>query len=169
MATLGQPPAGWGVRSETRRVGGVDRVDSYFTNRAGKKLRTIYEVHHYLKNELKEANCNDDEALWLRTLERYGAENCRHWAIARSAHDLPECPVFRPSAAEFAEPGSYFQRILPQMVEYGMCKVVPPPGWTPQPWSGRTPKGFSQRGACRCQRAAAAAPPPALFPAAKCL
>ena len=26
-----------------------------------------------------------------------------------------------------------------------MCKVVPPPGWAPAPWSGRLPKGFSAR------------------------
>ena len=95
--------------------------------------------------ELKEVGCNVDELLWLRTLDRYG-KNCRHWAIARPAHDLiPECPVLRPTAKEFAEPGRYFQTILPQIAEYGMCKVVPPPGWKPPPWSGRPPKGFNER------------------------
>ena len=53
---------------------------------------------------------------------------------------IPECPVYRPTAEEFAEPGEYFRRILPQMEAYGMCKVVPPAGWTPQPWSGRQPQ-----------------------------
>ena len=24
---------------------------------------------------------------------------------------------------------------------YGICKVVPPAGWSPQPWSGKPPKG----------------------------
>ena len=64
------------------------------------------------QHELSASTINEDEELWLRTLERYG-QNCRHWAIARSAHDLPECPVFRPTAAEFVEPGRYFQTILP--------------------------------------------------------
>ena len=138
---VGAPPQGWRVHRDEARNG---RQDTYFVSSRGRKLRTINEVHQHLKNEIKEANCNEDEALWLRTLERYG-QNCRHWAIAKEATDLPECPVFRPTAAEFSEPGRYFQLIMPQMEPYGMCKVVPPPGWTPQPWSGRMPKGFTER------------------------
>ena len=95
------------------------------------------EVHYHLKN-LPATEINEDEALWLRTLERYG-QNCRHWAIARSAHDLPECPTFRPTAEEFKDPGRYIESIMPQVVPYGICKVVPPDGWAPQPWSGRPP------------------------------
>ena len=98
------------------------------------------------QNELPATEINEEEALWLRTLERYG-QNARHWALAKSAQDIPECPVYRPTAAEFVEPGRYFQSILPQMEPYGMCKVVPPPGWTPQPYSGRLPKGFNERSA----------------------
>ncbi|KOO33961.1 putative lysine-specific demethylase jmj14-like protein [Chrysochromulina tobinii] len=138
---VGAPPQGWRVHRDEARNG---RQDTYFVSSRGRKLRTINEVHQHLKHEIKEANCNEDEALWLRTLERYG-QNCRHWAIAKEATDLPECPVFRPTAAEFSEPGRYFQSIMPQMEPYGMCKVVPPPGWTPHPWSGHMPKGFTER------------------------
>ena len=69
------------------------------------------------QNELPATEINEDETLWLRTLERYG-QHCRHWAIARSAHDIPECPVFHPTAAEFVEPGRYFQQILPTVHAY---------------------------------------------------
>ena len=36
-------------------------------------------------------------------------------------------------------------RARAQIEAYGMCKVVPPPGWKPPPWSGRPPKGFNER------------------------
>ena len=85
-------PDGWSVHTEKRKVGGIERTETYFITRTGKKIRTMNEVHYHLKNELPAGTINPDEALWLRTLERYG-QNCRHWAIARSAHDLPECPT----------------------------------------------------------------------------
>ena len=107
----GRPPAGWTVRQEARKGGGID---THFVTRSGKKVCTMNEVHYHLKNELPASEINEDEELWLRTLERYG-QNCRHWAIARSAHDLPECPTFRPTAAEFVDPGRYFESIMPQV------------------------------------------------------
>jgi hypothetical protein len=76
------------------------------------------------QQELSSSQITPDETLWLRTLERYG-QNCRHWAIARSAHDLPECPVFRPTAAEFAEPGRYIQSIMPQVGSGGVPLHLP--------------------------------------------
>ena len=206
-SATGQPPSGWSV--ETKKGPGGTEL-THFITRAGTRVQTMNEVHYHLKvrplciakpgppprnfslsptlptpQNLPASEINEDEALWLRTLERYG-QNCRHWAIARSAHDLPECPTFRPTADEFVEPGRYFQKILPQVrghaatnapptrrtccccmqntrtthptnlpsnappaspqiESYGMCKVVPPPGWAPQPWSGRPPKGFNAR------------------------
>ena len=47
---------------------------------------------------------------------------------ARSAHEVPLCPTYRPTAEEFLEPGRYVESILPEVARYGMCKVVPPPG-----------------------------------------
>ena len=127
MSSDAQAPSGWSVHTERRKIGGVERQETYFVTRTGKKIRTMNEVHYHLKNELSPSSMTADEALWLRTLERYG-QNCRHWAIARSAHDLPECPTFRPTAEEFREPGAYLEALLPTIEEYGMCKVVPPAG-----------------------------------------
>ena len=122
---------------------------------------SLHLPHAPRQHELTETMCTPDELLWLRTLERY-SHTCKHWAAAMPGNKIPECPVYRPTAEEFAEPGEYFKRILPQvrspspfpcsaspscgmprsqMEPYGICKVVPPPGWTPEPWSGRQPQG----------------------------
>lgn len=126
-------PEGWSVTYECQPNG---QSQPSFTSRAGKTLRGLAEVHKYLKHEVGEAGCNEEESLWLTTLERYGS-SFRYWAIAQSAHTLPECPVFRPTLDEFSEPGRYVRSIMPQIEQYGICKVVPPAGWTPQPWSGQ--------------------------------
>ena len=91
--TPGAAPRGWSVTEEKKPNGEVETV---YTSRTGRQLRSAKEVQHHLKHDVGEARCNEDEALWLTTLERYGS-SCRHWAIAAPAHTLPECPVFRPT------------------------------------------------------------------------
>ena len=118
--------------------------DSSWTSRTGRKLKTPSEVHHHLKEELTEAKCNPDELQWLRTLNRYGPM-CRHWASAKAAASLPEAPTFYPTMEEFQDPARYVRSVLHKINQYGMCKVVPPDGWTPPPWSGRPPKGAASR------------------------
>eukprot|EP00327_Prymnesium_parvum_P019940 CAMPEP_0113267698 /NCGR_PEP_ID=MMETSP0008_2-20120614/20749_1 /TAXON_ID=97485 /ORGANISM="Prymnesium parvum" /LENGTH=294 /DNA_ID=CAMNT_0000116751 /DNA_START=167 /DNA_END=1048 /DNA_ORIENTATION=- /assembly_acc=CAM_ASM_000153 len=135
--TIGAPE-GWTITSQISPDG---ELDLSYVSRTGKLLRNVGEVHHHLKYDLGEAACNEDEALWLTTLDRYG-RGYRHWALAKSAHTLPECPVFRPSAEEFSEPGEYIESIMPLMAQYGICKVVPPAGWKPTPWSGTPPEGL---------------------------
>ena len=101
----------------------------FFVSRTGKKLRSMNEVHHYLKvrrrppcstlapapaprplahrraprlasqNELGEAGCSEEEALWLRCFERYG-RNCGHWAIAQPGCDIPESAPPTPPRAQ---------------------------------------------------------------------
>jgi hypothetical protein len=43
--------------------------------------------------------------------------------------------------AHLAALRSYVQNLLPTISKWGICKVVPPTGWTPQPWSGAPPPG----------------------------
>lgn len=43
----------------------------------------------------------------------------------------PDAPVFRPSADEFENPLRYIASIRPVAEPYGICKVIPPPGWKP--------------------------------------
>ncbi|KAJ2653255.1 hypothetical protein IWW40_000621 [Coemansia sp. RSA 1250] len=45
--------------------------------------------------------------------------------------DLPEAPIFYPSAEEFQDPLAYIQKIRPQAENAGLCKIVPPAGWNP--------------------------------------
>ncbi|KAF9797276.1 hypothetical protein SFRURICE_006258 [Spodoptera frugiperda] len=45
---------------------------------------------------------------------------------------LHEGPVYRPTKEEFQNPMEYFIKILDQACEFGICKVIPPPGWKPK-------------------------------------
>ncbi|KAE8769237.1 lysine-specific demethylase 5B [Hordeum vulgare] len=44
---------------------------------------------------------------------------------------VPEAPVFRPTEEEFADPLAYVARIRPVAEPYGVCRIVPPPSWSP--------------------------------------
>ena len=138
-------PTGWGVAAASASASAAP-ADSHYSSRVGnRKLRSLPEVQRHLKHDVGEANCNADELLWLQTLERYGTSFAKHWAVAKAVPELEECPTFRPTLEEWSEPGRYVESIMPQITAHGMCKVVPPAGWRPQPWSGRPPKGATDR------------------------
>ncbi|XP_040380778.1 lysine-specific demethylase 5C isoform X2 [Oryza brachyantha] len=46
---------------------------------------------------------------------------------------VPEAPVFRPTEEEFADPLAFVARIRPLAEPYGICRIVPPPSWSPPP------------------------------------
>lgn len=48
-----------------------------------------------------------------------------------SSFTVPDAPTFRPTAEEFADPGSYVRSIRFTAEQYGIVKIVPPPGWSP--------------------------------------
>ena len=137
MSQLALCPPGWEVAS-----GGESGGESTFTSPTGHRLTSLSEVRTHLTSVgAVSGSLTPEEQLWLRTLRRYGENNCRHWAAAASAANIPECPTFRPTTDEFADPGRYIESIIPRMAAYGMCKIVPPEGWCPPPWSGRPPRG----------------------------
>ncbi|KAL6873999.1 hypothetical protein ACP4OV_014081 [Aristida adscensionis] len=47
------------------------------------------------------------------------------------AASVPEAPVFRPTEEDFADPLAYVARIRPLAEPYGICRIVPPPSWSP--------------------------------------
>eukprot|EP00035_Acanthoeca_spectabilis_P024670 m.454862 g.454862 ORF g.454862 m.454862 type:complete len:892 (+) comp20757_c0_seq1:166-2841(+) len=44
---------------------------------------------------------------------------------------VPTCPVYHPTAMEFAEPLDYIASIRDEAEKFGICRIVPPPQWQP--------------------------------------
>ena len=44
---------------------------------------------------------------------------------------LSECPVYRPSAAQWADPIGFVRSVMAEAGRAGMCRIVPPSGWQP--------------------------------------
>ena len=42
--------------------------------------------------------------------------------------ELPEAPVFHPTAAEFTDPLAYIAKIQPRGAAAGIAKIIPPDG-----------------------------------------
>ena len=45
-----------------------------------------------------------------------------------SSTTVPECPVFHPTAEQFADPFAYIKSITPEAMPYGIAKIIPPEG-----------------------------------------
>ena len=46
--------------------------------------------------------------------------------------NVPRAPVFYPTVIDFQDnPLQYVDKIRPIAEKYGICKIVPPPGWNP--------------------------------------
>lgn len=46
-------------------------------------------------------------------------------------HGLQDAPTFRPTEDDFRDPMEYIRKIAPEGRKYGICKIIPPSGWTP--------------------------------------
>ncbi|KAJ1932467.1 hypothetical protein FBU59_006363 [Linderina macrospora] len=44
---------------------------------------------------------------------------------------LREAPTFYPTEQEFEDPLGFIQKIQPEAEHFGICKIVPPAGWSP--------------------------------------
>lgn len=43
---------------------------------------------------------------------------------------LTDCPTFRPTPEQFKDPMAYIKSISENAKSYGMCKIIPPLGWS---------------------------------------
>ncbi|XP_055961578.1 lysine-specific demethylase JMJ17 isoform X3 [Mercurialis annua] len=55
---------------------------------------------------------------------------CGSSSSAGSLH-VPPAPVYYPNEEEFKEPLEYIYKIRVEAEKYGICKIVPPKGWSP--------------------------------------
>mmetsp|Transcript_2422 Transcript_2422/g.7441 ORF Transcript_2422/g.7441 Transcript_2422/m.7441 type:complete len:580 (+) Transcript_2422:139-1878(+) len=61
-------------------------------------------------------------------------------------HPIPDAPVFRPTAEEFADPLAYIDSIRAEAEPHGICKIVPPEGWkVPCAVDWTSPKRFNTK------------------------
>lgn len=49
----------------------------------------------------------------------------------RLKYVIPSAPTFTPTIDEFKNPLAYIEKIRPQAEHFGICKIVPPPEWSP--------------------------------------
>lgn len=62
----------------------------------------------------------------------------------QSAFGLVQAPVFYPTAAEFADPATFLDRIHPLVEPHGICRIVPPKEWNRDVWRSQiNPSTFS--------------------------
>ncbi|KAL8840809.1 MAG: hypothetical protein Q9176_003656 [Flavoplaca citrina] len=71
-------------------------------------------------------------ALDMTTVERRGHPLAVRETNKRvRPHGLQDAPTFRPTEDEFQDPMEYIRKIAPEGRKYGICKIIPPSGWTP--------------------------------------
>ena len=69
----------------------------------------------------------------MKTVERRGHPLAVRESNKRQRpYALQEAPTFRPSEEEFRDPMEYMRKIAPEGRKYGICKIIPPDGWTPE-------------------------------------
>ena len=58
-------------------------------------------------------------------------ENSKVLTKLEYGKDVPEAPIFFPTAKEFENPIAYIASIQVEAMKSGICKIVPPAGWKP--------------------------------------
>ena len=77
-----------------------------------------------------------------------------------SSTTVPECPVFRPTAEQFADPFAYIKSITPEAMPYGIAKIIPPEGKLARHADRRSARSSSAPAVLRAPPSATSAHPP---------
>ena len=67
----------------------------------------------------------------MRTVERKGQPASRDPPVRTRLNGIPEAPTYRPTEVEFRDPMEYIRSISEKASKFGICKIIPPEGWTP--------------------------------------
>lgn len=87
-------------------------------NRQGESSEAVGHVGHHSEQE--------------RSFRTYNPNMIQSGPTAEKAKEAnfispPECPVFRPTLAEFdLNPLVYLEKIRPEAEKFGICKIIPP-------------------------------------------
>ncbi|XP_050560017.1 uncharacterized protein LOC118263720 isoform X4 [Spodoptera frugiperda] len=101
-------------------------------------LNNVYEegddadIEANSENEVEDddyARRGRDERISDDDLNESSADTTQTHAVGGVLH---EGPVFRPTKEEFQNPLEYFMKICDEASEFGICKIIPPPGWRPK-------------------------------------
>ena len=76
------------------------------------------------------SSSNAEERLFQQALKNSRIDAQR--PSTKSNLSVPLAPTFYPTVEEFkGNPIHYINKIQPIAEKYGICKIVPPPGWDP--------------------------------------
>jgi histone demethylase JARID1 len=111
--------------------------DPEYVPKATRRARKPAQKRLFLVDESYD---NQEERLFQQALKNSRIDTCRRRV------EVPSAPVYHPTYEEFQDPLAYvskyvpcsrsvqlsnavFLRIRSEAAAYGICKIVPPPGW----------------------------------------
>ncbi|XP_022832395.1 uncharacterized protein LOC111360621 isoform X2 [Spodoptera litura] len=99
---------------------------------------TLNNVYEEGDDAVNDVNSDEEEGNYAREgNERISAEHLNECSADTSQTHavggaMQDGLVFRPTKEEFQNPMEYFMKIWDEACEYGICKIIPPPGWRPK-------------------------------------
>nr|VDD44171.1 unnamed protein product [Brassica oleracea] len=84
-----------------------------------------------LKNHPPDKDTDKDTSMEQPTSPRHRKVLARWLPDEAQRPIVDEAPVFSPSLEEFEDTLAYIEKIRPLAEPYGICRIIPPPTWTP--------------------------------------
>lgn len=116
------------LASEAETRGGVDGGDATVHQQPRQRPRRTPKPTKP-KLLLGSAEAEDGMTASQRRELQQALENSRAIQQMQARPELPEAPVFTPTADEFQDPLAYIASIRAVAQDFGACKIVPPAGW----------------------------------------